>query len=77
MEYVWFWIVLFLLLVAVLALPTWPYTRERGVYARGGMWPYGPSALVAGLLILLGVIFWLGLISAWWPWSGVTTPTGV
>ena len=71
MDAFWFWFLVILLLFAVLALPSWPYTRDRGVYRRTGAWPYAPTgaALAAVLLILL--FFWLGMIVIAWPWYAV------
>jgi hypothetical protein len=64
----WFWFFIFLLLVTVFAWPTWPYTRERWVYRRGGGWRYAPSGVAAALALLLLVFFWLGLLAIAWPW---------
>jgi len=68
MEAFWFWLLILLLVFAVLALPTWPYTRDRGLYRRRGMWPYGPSAAGFGAALLVLLLFWLGFIVIAWPW---------
>lgn len=64
----WFWLLVLLIVLALLAWPTWPYTRERGFYARGGSWPYVPSAFAIMLAVLLLILFWFGFIIIWWPW---------
>ncbi|MFP3942700.1 MAG: hypothetical protein ACLFWF_02335 [Alphaproteobacteria bacterium] len=61
MDVFWFWLLIFLLLLAGLTLPVWPYTRERGVY-RHMRWRYAPTAAALGLAMILLVLFWLGLI---------------
>jgi hypothetical protein len=68
MDVFWFWALLLLLLVAVFAWPSWPYTRDRGLYRDPGR-RYAPSgvALVIALLLLLFV--WFGLLTIWWPWA--------
>jgi hypothetical protein len=71
MDVFWFWFLIILLFIAIFAWPSWPYTRNRGVYRRTGVWPYAPAgaALAAVLLILL--FFWLGMIIIAWPWYAV------
>ncbi len=58
----WFWIVVLLLFVFIVAWPTWPYTRGQGIYGRGGAWPYVPSGVAFTLALLVLLLFWLGLI---------------
>ena len=68
MEVFWFWILVILAITIILAWPAWPHTRERWPYTSGGGFAYGPSALAAGLLLLLLLIIWLGAITVWLPW---------
>ncbi|MFP3942699.1 MAG: hypothetical protein ACLFWF_02330 [Alphaproteobacteria bacterium] len=58
----WFWFVVFLLVLFILAWPAWPYTRGRWVYRRPGAWPYVPSGAAFTLALLVLLLFWLGLI---------------
>lgn len=60
MGVLWFWLLLVLLLVAVAALPSWPYSRR---------WGWGPSggALIA-FLVFLGLI-WFDFLAIWRPWG--------
>lgn len=58
----WFWIVVLLLFLFILAWPAWPYTRGRGIYGRGGGWPYVPSGVAFTLALLVLLLFWLGQI---------------
>lgn len=67
MEVFWFWLIVILLLVAVLAWPTWPYTRERWPYTTG--YAYGPSAAAAAVALFLLLLFWLGILAIWVPWA--------
>ncbi len=69
MDVLWFWLLVVVLLIAVFAWPTWPYTRQRGIYRRGGRWPYAPSLLAAILFVLVLLLFWLGFLGVWWPWA--------
>lgn len=68
MDVLWFWLLMILLLFAVLAWPTWPYTHERWVYRRGGGWRYAPAGTAALLVVLILFLFWLGIIAIAWPW---------
>lgn len=69
MGVLWFWLIIICLVIAIFALPTWPYTRNRGVYRRPRRWRYAPSglALIVGILILF--LFWWGILAIWWPWG--------
>lgn len=69
MEAFWFWLILVLLLIMVFAWPTWPYTRDRGVYRRGGAWRYGLSGAAGGGVALLLLLFWFGIIFIAVPWN--------
>lgn len=62
----WFWI--FLLLIAVLAWPTWPHTRDRRFYRSDNSWRYAPSVTAALLAALMILLFWIGLLAIRWPW---------
>lgn len=64
MEFFWFFFLWFLLLVVIAAWPTWPHARTRG-------WGYYPSGAAAGLLILLLILIWFGVLAVWWPWVAV------
>jgi len=72
MEAFWFWFLVLTLVTAVLALPYWPYTRDRGLYRRRGLWPYAPSGAAAGVAIGILILLWIGLIVLAPPWH----PTG-
>ncbi len=71
MESFWFWFLILLLIVTIFAWPTWPYTRERWPYQRGGGWTYAPSGLAFALALILVILFWLGFVAIWWPWGYV------
>lgn len=60
MPYFWFWIMVFLLLVAIFAWPAWPYSRER--------WGYGPSGASFVVFLVVLAAFWFGFVAVWWPW---------
>ncbi len=68
MEVFWFWLLVILLFTAVFAWPTWPYTRDRGLY-RHERWRYAPSGAAAGAAILIVLLFWLGLLVIVLPWA--------
>ncbi|SFO82352.1 DUF3309 family protein [Tranquillimonas alkanivorans] len=70
-----FWLIVLLLLFAVLALPAWPYTRDRGIYRQPGNRRYAPSLVAAAIVLLMLVLFWLGLLAIWVPWAAVETAT--
>ena len=61
MAYFWFWILVLFVVLALLGLPAWPYSRGR--------WNYGPSgaAIIVALLVLIA--FWFGFLAIWWPWA--------
>ena len=69
MEYGWFWLLVILVLIATFAWPSWPYTRERGIYRRGGSWRYAPSGFAAAFALLILLLFWLGILAVAWPWT--------
>lgn len=69
MEGFWFWMLVLLLVLAFFAWPSWPYTRDRRVYRRGGGWAYGISAAAVVAALLLAGLFWLGLIVIWMPFA--------
>lgn len=64
MDVFWFWFVVLLLVVFIFAWPAWPYTRGRGIYERGGAWPYVPSGTALTLALIILLLVWLGLIVA-------------
>jgi ribose/xylose/arabinose/galactoside ABC-type transport system permease subunit len=66
----WFWILVLLLIFMIFAWPTWPYTRGRWVYRRGGRWRYAPSAGAGAGLVLILLCVWLGVIAISYPWYG-------
>ncbi len=68
-DVVGFWFFVFLILIAVLALPAWPYTRDRRFYRNDNHWRYAPSVAAALLAVLIVLLFWLGLLAVWWPWN--------
>jgi len=67
MEVFWFWLIVVLVLVAILAWPTWPYTRSRWPYTAG--YDYALSAAAVFLVFFLLLLFWLGALAVWWPWA--------
>jgi hypothetical protein len=69
MDIFWFWLTFFLLLFTVFAWPTWPYTRERWLYRRGGGWRYAPSGAAFGGAMVVLLFFWLGFIIITLPWA--------
>lgn len=75
MEAFWFWLIIILLLIAVLALPSWPYTRERWPYTT--RYRYAPSAIAGLIAFFLIFLFWFGLIALWIPWDAATPGVGV
>lgn len=69
MDVFWFWLIIVLLLVAVFAWPSWPYTREREFYRRDGGWRYAPSGAAFVALMIILLLFWLGMIAITLPWA--------
>lgn len=67
MDVLWFWAIILLLLIVVFAWPSWPYTRERGLY-RTEAYRYYPSGIAAALAILLLLLIWLGIVAVARPW---------
>ena len=57
----WFWLFILLILLAVALLPAWPYARARN-------WGYAPTGCALGLVVLLLILFWLGVLTVAWPW---------
>lgn len=62
MEFLWFVILIFLVVVLIGTWPTWPYAETR-------KWGYTPSALAALFLIAFFFLLWFGIIAVWWPWG--------
>lgn len=61
MDVFWFWVLFLFLLLALVAWPAWPHSRR---------WGYAPTMVgVAGFLIVIAM-FWIGLLTVWWPWVG-------
>ena len=46
-----FWILVLLLLIAILAVPSWPYSRGWGYYPTGGL---GLVLIIVIILLLMG-----------------------
>jgi len=69
MDVFWFWVLIVLLFLSVAVWPTWPYTHRRWIYRRPGAWRYAPSGLAAGLLVLMLLFVWLGLLAIAVPWQ--------
>lgn len=63
MGYFWFWAVVFFGVVMLLALPVWPYSRER--------WRYGPSGAALAAIAIILFAAWFGFVALWWPWFPV------
>lgn len=55
-----FWILLLLVLLLILALPTWPYSRR---------WGYGPTGGAVVLIVLFFILIWFGLVALSLPWA--------
>lgn len=72
----YFWFLFVLLVIMILAWPTWPYTATRWPFTQGGAYRYAPSAAAAAIILLLLILFWVGLIAIAWPWAA-TVPTPV
>lgn len=68
MEFVWFWIALFLIVFAVFAWPTWPYTRERWPYRYGRGWSYVPALSAIAVFLLVFFLAWIGALAVAYPW---------
>lgn len=51
-----FWLFIVLAVLTLLAMPWYPYSRG---------WGYRPAGALLGLFVLLAVIFYLGVLSAW------------
>ena len=58
-----FWLLVIFLIVAILAWPTWPYTRDRWPYRRGGLYRYAASGAAAAFAFLLLILSLLGMIA--------------
>ncbi|MGB3689782.1 MAG: hypothetical protein WBA02_10840 [Jannaschia helgolandensis] len=74
MEAFWFWTLVILLVIATFAYPAWPYTRNRGIYRRGGGWRYAPATAAAMAALLIFFLFWIGLLAITWPWMAEPVP---
>lgn len=57
----WFFVLVLAFVALLFLLPTWSYTRSRG-------WGYGPSGVALGIIALILIFWWLGLVAVWWPW---------
>lgn len=68
MEAYWFWVIMLLVLLAILAWPIWPYTRDRWPYRYGNWHGYLPAFTAIALIFLIFLLFWFGMIVIWWPW---------
>jgi hypothetical protein len=57
----WFTLLMLGIILFIALLPPWPHMRHRE-------WGYGPSGVALGLIALLLLLWWGGLIAFWWPW---------
>lgn len=55
-----FWFIVVLLVIVILTLPVYPYSRT---------WSYYPSGAAAVLLLLMLVLGWLSFIAIQAPWQ--------
>ncbi|MDN2568147.1 DUF3309 family protein [Aquibium sp. A9E412] len=60
-----FWTLLLVLVLLIVALPVYPYSRG---------WGYWPSGLLLVLFLFWILLLYLGAIAFWWPWA---PPAGV
>lgn len=56
-----FWLLLLLLLLWLVVLPWWPYSRG---------WGYWPGGAVFAVVLAWLFLIWFGLIAFYWPWYG-------
>ncbi|WP_404383027.1 DUF3309 family protein [Caenispirillum salinarum] len=56
-----FWILVLLLLLWIVALPWWPYSRD---------WTYWPGGVVFAVVLTWLFLIWLGFVGFYWPWYG-------
>ena len=61
MGLVWFWVLIGLFILFLLALPSWPYSRGR--------WGFGYSGAALLILLIIIALVWWGWFSLWWPWG--------
>lgn len=62
-----FWVLVILVLLVLLTIPSWPYSRR---------WGAGPIGILLVLLIVWLVLIYMGQIAIEYPWTtaAVTTP---
>lgn len=65
----WFWVLMALIFCAAATWPTWPFTRDRWLYRRGGAWRYVPTGVIIAVIAMLLLLVWLGVIRLTWPWA--------
>jgi len=53
-----FWVIAVLVLLLVLLIPAWPYSAK---------WGYTPAGLALALIVVWGVLLWMGWIAVTWP----------
>jgi hypothetical protein len=55
-----FWVIAILVLLLILLIPAWPYSAR---------WGYTPAGLALALIVVWGVLIWMGWIAVTWPWA--------
>lgn len=52
----WFWLLIVLIVIWLLAIPAWPYHRRYGY----GYYPFGALSVI---LIIFLVLWWIGIFA--------------
>jgi hypothetical protein len=55
-----FWLLTIFLLMFIVSLPTYPYSRE---------WGYYPSGAALTILFVVWLLVWLDYLAFAWPWT--------
>ena len=63
MEDVWIWVLIFVLVFGIAALPNWRHTRGRWPYRRGGGWAYAPALTAITIFMIIVGLAWFGFIA--------------
>lgn len=60
MSFVWTFLLVTFVILAVATVPAWPYSRT---------WGMGPAGLLLALFVILALLVSLGIVTAWLPWA--------
>lgn len=63
MNEIWIWILLFLLVFGIAALPNWRHRRGRGTHRRRRKWPYAPALAAMTAFMIIVALAWFGFIA--------------